>query len=74
MKKHILICLLLISNIIYGQNISARRATIGFEVDALPYLTEGYYGSVWIGCNQMRYRAIVTKVYPVILSQRWIHK
>ncbi len=39
-----------------------KTKTIGFEIDALPYITGGYYGSVWIGNNHMRYRAIITKV------------
>ncbi len=39
-----------------------KNKTAGIEIDALPYLTGGYYGSIWIGNNHMRYRAIVTKV------------
>ena len=36
--------------------------TIGFELDALPFITGGYYGSVWVGHNRFRYRAIVTRL------------
>jgi len=28
--------------------------TIGFELDALPYITGGYYGSAWFGKNRVR--------------------
>ena len=38
-----------------------RSTTIGFEIDALPYLTGGYYGSFWIGNNHLRYRGVVAK-------------
>lgn len=40
----------------------SSETAIGFEVDALPYITGGYYGSVWVGKNHMRYRAILTKI------------
>jgi hypothetical protein len=35
---------------------------VGFEVDALPYITGGYYGSVWVGHKHIRYRAIITEI------------
>lgn len=34
----------------------------GIELDALPYLTGGYYLSGWIGDNRFRYRGILTSV------------
>ena len=48
----------------YGQSENQLKGntTVGFELDALPYLTGGYYGSVWVGHNHFRYRAIVTKL------------
>lgn len=39
-----------------------RSITVGFEVDVLPYITGGYYGSGWIGYDHWRYRAIITKI------------
>lgn len=35
--------------------------TVGFEVDALPYITGGYYGSVWLGRHRLRARAVTTQ-------------
>lgn len=40
----------------------AKTTTVGFEVDALPYITGGYYASFWVGHKHMRYRAIITQV------------
>jgi hypothetical protein len=63
MKKYFLVLAIMISNIANSQTDSTYPNTaIGFEVDALPYVTGGYYGSVWIGHNHMRYRAILTRL------------
>jgi hypothetical protein len=35
---------------------------VGFEADALPYATGGYYGSVWYGMQPWRLRAVVAEV------------
>ena len=35
---------------------------VGFEADLLPFLTGGYYGSVWYGAQPWRFRAVVTEV------------
>ena len=56
----ILLALFLFQNL-YSQSDSIdiekkSKITIGFEIDALPYLTGGYYGSVWLGLNQPRIR------------------
>jgi hypothetical protein len=61
------ICLTFVGMIL-GFSLSAQTAkknyaTIGFEVDALPFVTGGYYGSIWVGSNHFRYRAIVTQLY-----------
>lgn len=32
------------------------------KVDALPSITDGCYGSVWVSNNHMRYRVIITNV------------
>ena len=39
----------------------ARRTTVGVEIDALPYILSGYYGSVWVGRHQWRARAVVSR-------------
>ncbi len=38
--------------------------TIGIELDALPYFTGGWYGSLWYGYRQIRLRGVVAEVYP----------
>jgi hypothetical protein len=49
--------------LLYGQSTKIQpRTTVGFEVDALPYITGGYYASAWIGHNHLRYRAVVSKL------------
>ncbi len=40
------------------------ESSAGFELDALPYATGGYYGSAWIGDGPLRYRAVVARIYP----------
>ena len=39
----------------------APRTTVGFELDALPYLSGGYYASTWIGRDRIRVRPVITK-------------
>ncbi|MEO9852335.1 MAG: hypothetical protein ABJE80_13110 [Reichenbachiella sp.] len=48
----------------YGQvdNQSTKNTSLGFELDALPYITGGYYGSAWVGHNHFRYRAVIANV------------
>ena len=63
MKTRFSILLLLVAAAGYAQvNKPQPKITVGFEADALPYLTGGYYGSVWAGHNHLRYRAIVTQI------------
>jgi hypothetical protein len=38
--------------------------TAGFEADALPFATGGYYASGWIGESPWRARAVLTRTYP----------
>ncbi|NMH88701.1 hypothetical protein [Flavivirga algicola] len=58
------ICFILFFSFSYGQadNQSVKDISVGFELDALPYITGGYYGSVWVGHNHFRYRAVIAKV------------
>ena len=39
-------------------------STVGFELDAFPFATGGYYASAWYGSSPFRYRAVVTETYP----------
>ena len=41
----------------------SNRLAGGVELDALPYITGGYYGGVWIGKSHLRGRALVARVY-----------
>lgn len=36
-----------------------KPATVGFELDVLPYATGGYYGSAWVGRGRIRVRPVV---------------
>lgn len=62
--KILLVCLLFLFNYSFGQsdNESKKSTTIGFELDAVPYIFNGYYGSIWVGHNHFRYRAVITKI------------
>lgn len=63
MKKWVVVLGIAFSNIVYGQSDTIpNKIIIGLEADILPYMTGGYYGSVWLGYKHMRYRAILTKV------------
>ena len=63
MKYYLTIISLLLGSLAYGQPAGAAKdLTIGFEADALPYITGGYYGSVWAGHNHVRYRAIISRI------------
>jgi len=62
MKEFMVAALLFICYKTEAQSQSEPNTKVGFEVDLLPYFTGGYYGSVWIGHNHVRYRAIVTRL------------
>lgn len=40
---------------------AAPRTTVGVELDALPYISGGYYVSGWIGHDRIRVRPVATK-------------
>jgi hypothetical protein len=44
-----------------GDSIPTSSTTFGLELDALPYISSGYYGSVWYGADHFRIRGVVTK-------------
>lgn len=69
MKKiHFLLFFILTS--LQAQTVSSGIATegapkkwnFGVEIDALPYLTGGYFGAAWLGKNQWRGRALLADV------------
>ncbi|WP_147415865.1 hypothetical protein [Ulvibacterium marinum] len=64
MKRLTLLFFLSVLCMTYGQfnNQQVKETTVGFELDALPYLTGGYYGSVWVGHNHFRYRVVVANL------------
>jgi hypothetical protein len=63
MKRLFLILFALMASAGHAQETQPKtRIAIGFELDALPYLTGGYYASVWAGKEHFRYRAIVTQI------------
>ncbi|MDR3625255.1 MAG: hypothetical protein P4L45_00395 [Ignavibacteriaceae bacterium] len=55
----ILIAVMQISNLKAQQNDNIKY---GVELDALPYLSGGYYGSGWVGYNNFRFRLVAAKV------------
>ncbi|MFN8336361.1 MAG: hypothetical protein U0U09_14630 [Cyclobacteriaceae bacterium] len=60
--KSTLVSLFLLLMVISAQSQQNRKINIGIEIDALPYITGGYYGSLWIGHEHLRYRAIITEI------------
>lgn len=62
---NILAIVLLTAPSAWGQNadsiVTSTRATVGIELDALPYMTGGYYGSLWYGVKHLRFRGVITK-------------
>lgn len=60
MKKCALI-LLLLASVISAETVDrVSRVRVGVEIDALPYLTGGYYFSGWAGYNKFRLRGVFT--------------
>lgn len=63
MKKYLLALLMMTSAFANAQiKENNSKLSIGAEADILPYMTGGYYGSVWASKNHFRYRAVVTNV------------
>ncbi len=61
-----ILALLLVFSAVYVTNGQMRRSqnypALGVEVDVLPYLSGGYYGSLWYGYDQLRGRVIYANV------------
>ncbi|MCB0533481.1 MAG: hypothetical protein H6574_15645 [Lewinellaceae bacterium] len=63
MKKSLFLFAMLFSLSVFGQTEQAPHpSSIGLEADVLPYITGGYYGSVWYARDHLRYRAVYTKL------------
>ncbi len=62
MKRLLLILTLVTCHFVNAQTQEKTNQTVGFELDALPYIAGGFYGSIWYGRNQMRYRTVITKI------------
>ncbi len=53
--------ILLLTNMIFGQN-EKCKFNGGLELDVLPYVFSGYYGSVWVKYDNIRIRPVITKI------------
>ena len=42
---------------------SGVKLDYGIEIDALPYITGGWFGAAWMGKNNWRLRILATEVY-----------
>ena len=63
MKRILPILMLLLSVTSFGQKDSVYPSfTAGVEADVLPFITGGYYMSVWGGYKHVRYRVVLAKV------------
>lgn len=65
MKFYLFLFSMLFSFALSAQSLEktvTHKTSIGLEADILPYITGGYYGSVWVSHNHFRYRAVVTGV------------
>ena len=62
MKSLAIVLLLLTCHLANAQTQEGTNKTVGFELDALPYIANGFYASIWYGRNQMRYRGVITKI------------
>jgi len=61
MRTLLFILLVFSACVVRAQNpAEGKMKAIGVEVDVLPYVMKGYYGSVWVGREHFRYRAIIT--------------
>lgn len=66
MKKYVLAFMFILTQLIYPQvsdSCKIHNVKVGLEIDALPYITGGYYGSVWAGLGRLRIRGVYSKVY-----------
>jgi hypothetical protein len=63
MRIYLLALLIIGSATVNAQVIEGRSGlSVGAEADLLPFITGGYYGSVWVSKDHFRYRAVITNV------------
>ena len=62
MTKNIIISLFFLSFSTFLNASDDAKLNYGVELDALPYLSGGYYLSGWVGKNKFRFRGIVASV------------
>jgi hypothetical protein len=62
--KKILLILFVLSSLINAQEEENKcsKLNFGLELDALPYISGGYYGSVWGKIDNYRIRPVITKL------------
>lgn len=46
---------------VHAQQENQTKVTAGIELDAFPYINKGYYGSAWLGINNLRLRGVIAK-------------
>jgi hypothetical protein len=66
MRKYVLAMMFILILPAYPQGSDSCRThdvKAGLELDALPYITGGYYGSAWAGLGRIRIRGVYSKVY-----------
>lgn len=59
--KRITIILFIFSTILLGQD-NSKIIKFGSETDLVPFVTGGYYGSVWVSYDHFRIRSILANV------------
>ena len=72
MKKNVKVVAMLSSVLIMflmplqgiSQDVFSNKVIVGTELDLLPYITGGYYGSLVLGYAGWRVRGIVTQTSP----------
>lgn len=57
-----LVFLLLLPLMGFSQKDTLSKINVGVEIDALPYITGGYFGALWLGKNHWRVRALTASV------------
>jgi hypothetical protein len=62
MQKIILIAILaagLVSPAFAQETKEQGGAKLGFELDAFPFINNGFYGSAWVGAGNLRFRGVI---------------
>ena len=64
LRSAILVACLLQFSVVAAVDGQSRPLSVsaGIELDALPYITGGYFGAAWVGTGHIRGRALIAKV------------